>query len=138
MKPYRIFDHTADLGVEIYGRTKKDLFTNAAFAVFDLMADLNTVEARETWPISVEGADSVDLLINYLREALDLFNGKKLLLKTFTIHEIEEGRLSGEGRGETYDPARHRLKREIKAATYHQAEVREGPKGWTARVIFDV
>jgi len=41
-------------------------------------------------------------------------------------------------RGETYDPARHRIKQEIKAVTYHQAAVEKTAAGWRARVVFDV
>jgi len=36
---YRLFDHTADLGVEVFGKTRKDLFVNAAAALFDLLLD---------------------------------------------------------------------------------------------------
>jgi len=32
--PYRVFDHTADLGVEIYGINKEELFCNSAFCRF--------------------------------------------------------------------------------------------------------
>ncbi|MBN2569706.1 MAG: archease, partial [Deltaproteobacteria bacterium] len=38
---YTVFDHTADLGVEIYGSDEKELFSNAAHALFDIMTDIN-------------------------------------------------------------------------------------------------
>jgi SHS2 domain-containing protein len=40
MKRYRVFDHTADLGIQVLGRTVEELFVNGAYALFDLMADL--------------------------------------------------------------------------------------------------
>jgi len=138
MKLYRVFDHTADLGIEIFGETRKALFIHAAFAVFDLMTDLHSVQPQESRRISVEGADREDLLINYLREVLSLFNGEKLLLKEFSIDEINDRHLTGEVQGEVFDPARHPLMREIKAVTYHRAEVRETGHGWQGKVIFDV
>jgi len=138
MKRYRVFDHTADLGIEIFGETQKALFIHAAFAVFDLMADLDSVQPKESLRISVEGADREDLLINYLREVLYLFNGKKLLLKNFSIDEMDDRHLTGNVQGEFFDPGRHLLKREIKAVTYHRAEVRETEHGWQGKVIFDV
>ncbi len=138
MKPYRVFDHTADLGVEVFGETEKALFMNGAFAVFDLLADLRSVRSKEAYPISVEGADREDLFVNYLREVLYLFNGKRVLLKKVLIEEMDDRHLRGTMRGETFDPGRHRLKREIKAVTYHRVEVRHRPGGWRARVIFDV
>jgi len=45
--PYRIFEHTADLGMEVYGIDERDLFQNAAAAVFDIMTDVNLVRARK-------------------------------------------------------------------------------------------
>jgi len=138
MKPYRVFDHTADLGIEIFGGTQQALFIHAAFALFDLMADLHTVRLKESRRVSVEGADREDLLVNYLREVLYLFNGEKLLLKHFSIDAMDDRHLTGDVQGETFDPCRHLLKREIKAVTYHGAEVRETEQGWRGRVICDV
>ncbi len=138
MKPYRVFDHTADLGIEVYGRTLPELYAHAAYAVYDLMADLDAVRPETLRKISVEGADREDLLVNYLREVLHLFYGEKLLLKSFSIDAIDERSLAGTVKGEAFDRERHRLKREIKAVTYHRTEVRETPGGWRARVILDV
>jgi SHS2 domain-containing protein len=138
MNRYRVFDHTADLGVEIYGKTVKDLFANAAFAVFDILTDLNRVRAIEEKKITVEGEGWEDLLINYLREVLYLFNGEGLLLKEFSIIDIDPHHLRGKVSGEVFDPLKHRMNKEIKAVTYHQITVRETPDGWVGRVIFDV
>jgi SHS2 domain-containing protein len=138
MNRYRVFDHTADLGVEIYGKTVKDLFANAAFAVFDILTDLNRVRVIEEKKITVEGEGWEDLLINYLREVLYLFNGEGLLLKEFSIIDIDPHHLRGKVSGEVFDPLKHRMNKEIKAVTYHQITVRETPDGWVGRVIFDV
>jgi SHS2 domain-containing protein len=138
MNRYRVFDHTADLGVEIYGKTVKDLFANAAFAVFDILTDLNRVRVIEEKKITVEGEGWEDLLINYLREVLYLFNGEGLLLKEFSIIDIDPQHLRGKVSGEVFDPLKHRMNKEIKAVTYHQITVRETPDGWVGRVIFDV
>jgi SHS2 domain-containing protein len=138
MKRYRVFDHTADLGVEILGKTVNELYANAVFAVYDLMADLSTVEPKQVRKISVEGTDREDLLVNCLREALDLFNGEKMLLKSFAVHKLDNRHLEGNAKGEAFDPGRHKIKREIKAVTYHGTQVRETSDGWCARVIFDV
>ncbi len=66
MLSYIFFDHTADIGVEIFGRTKKDLFAHAAFALFDIMIQ-DTGNKGKANRKTVEGADTTDLLINYLR-----------------------------------------------------------------------
>ncbi len=138
MDRYRIFDHTADLGMEIFGKTVQELFANAAFAVFDTITDLSRVRAREERKITVEGTGWEDLLVNYLREVLYLFNGEGILLKEYSIMEIDPQHLKGAVSGERFDSSTHRINTEIKAVTYHQVTVRETPDGWIGRVIFDV
>jgi len=138
MKPYKTFDHTADLGIAIRGTSEEDLFANAAFAVFDIITDLGRVEPRETRRVLVEGDSREDLFINFLREILYLYNGERWLLKDIRITKIDEKALEAEARGEPLDGQKHEICKEIKAVTYHQAEVHKTPKGWAARVIFDV
>jgi SHS2 domain-containing protein len=138
MKTYRLIDHTADLGIEVSGGSEKELYRNAAIAVHDMIVDLRNVRPREVRKIVVEGRDREDLLINFLREILYLYNGEHWLLKKLTIGKLEVGRIEATLRGETFDRSRHGLRHEIKAVTYHQAEVWETPRGWKARVIFDV
>jgi SHS2 domain-containing protein len=138
MKPYHAFDHTADLGLVITGANEADLFANAAYAVFDIITDLDRVAALETRRIVAEGDSREDLLINFLREILYLYNGERWLLKGLRIVRISEKGLEAEVRGELFDSEKHEICKEIKAVTYHQAQVSQTPAGWTARVIFDV
>lgn len=138
MKAYHTFDHTADLGLAITGASAEELFVNAAMAVFDLITDLARVEPREIRRIVVEGESPEDLLINFLREVLYLYNGERWLMKEIRMSRFGDAALEAEARGEPLDPQKHEICKEIKAVTYHQAEVHRTPEGWTARVIFDV
>lgn len=135
---YRIFDHTADLGIEIYGSDEKELFTNAAYALLDTMADMDRIEVYAKRRFAVGGSDWEDLLVNFLREILSLFNGEELLLKEFSISYINSHYVTGEAGGEVFNPEKHQIKMEIKAVTYHQVRVEQTPDGWKGRVIFDV
>ena len=135
---YRIFDHTADLGVEVTAATQEELYAGAAVALSDLLTELSSVRSRIVREIVVDGGDPADLLVNFLREVLYLWNGGGWLVKTCMIRQVDSRRLSAVLRGESFDPARHRIKTEIKAVTYHQAAVERTGNGWTARVVFDV
>ncbi len=138
MITYRTFDHTADLGIEVYGRTREELFVHAAEALADLLADREG-KADRTVRICATGEDAPDLLVNFLREILYQFHGNRLLLGQIRITTLEENRICAEARGEVLDPASGRLRKEIKAVTYHQASLSRGRAGrWTARVILDV
>jgi SHS2 domain-containing protein len=135
---YRVFDHTADLGVEVSAATIEELYAAAAFALFDLLTDLSTVRAGIAREIVVTGEDPADLLVNFLREVLYMWNGGGLLIKSCLIREATPQRLKAVLRGETFDSGRHSIKQEIKAVTYHQATVCETEKGFVAKVVFDV
>ena len=136
--PYRIFDHTADLGVEISAATVEELYAAAGFALFNLLTDLSQVRAGIAREIVVAGEEPADLLVNFLREILYLWNGERFLIKTCSIREATPQRLKALLRGEAFDPGRHRMKAEIKAVTYHQASVCETEAGFVAKVVFDV
>jgi SHS2 domain-containing protein len=135
---YRVFDHTADLGVEVTAATQEELYAGAAIALFDLLADLATVRAGTSREVVVAGEDAADLLVNFLRELLDAYNGDGFLIKACLVEEVNSRQLKALLRGERFDPARHRIRMEIKAVTYHQASVEKTGDGWVARVVFDV
>ncbi len=138
MTGYRLFDHTADLGIEVSGNTVEELYAGAAMALFDLLTDAMAIRVTGVREIAVEGEDPADLLVNFLRELLAAWNTEGFLGGECTIREVTPRRLIALLGGEPYDPARHRIKQEIKAVTYHQSSVRQTARGWVARVIFDV
>ena len=135
---YRLFEHTADLGIEIFGADPGELLRNGVHALFDLMTDLEAVRPERSWRFSVDGTAWDDLLVNLLREVLYRASAEGALFREFTIEDLEEYRVTGTGRGEFFDPRRHRMEMEIKAVTYHGLEVVPTESGWKGRVICDV
>lgn len=137
-KKYRLIDHTADFGIHVFGKDSEDLFSNAAFALFDLVTDMSTVKGGNKKKIFVTGSDWPDLMVNWLRELLYLWAGSELLVKSVKIQKITASEINAILCCEDYDPGRHVIKNEIKAVTYHQIQVAPYPRGWEARIIFDV
>jgi len=135
---YRTIDHTADFGIRVFGSDPKDLFANAAYALFDLLIDINSLKGEKTRSLTVFGKDRPDLMINWLREILFLWNGNGMLIKKAEIISLSETKLSATVFFDRYDPDRHDIKMEIKAVTYHQVQVTGKPSGWEAKVIFDI
>jgi SHS2 domain-containing protein len=138
MKTYKVLDHTADIGIEVWGKTKKELFGNAVEAMFDLMVDIQYINAVEEKNVKVAGADIEDLLVNFLREELYLFNGKKWIVKQCKLLKLTAGQIVAQVQGESYDSDKHQLKKEIKAVTYHGISVKKTNQSWKAKIIFDV
>jgi SHS2 domain-containing protein len=110
MKTYKVLDHTADIGIEVWGKTKKELFGNAVEAMFDLIVDLTGVNDVNEKVVTAKGADAEDLLVNFLREALYLFNGKRWLIKKCKLLELTARHVVAQLHGEPYNSQKHQLK----------------------------
>ncbi|MDL1979922.1 MAG: archease [Deltaproteobacteria bacterium] len=136
---YETIDHTADFGIHIFGADAKDLFANAAFALFDLITDIDALKGLNEHEVRITGDDWPDTMVNWLRELLYLWTCKEMLVKTATISYLTEHELTARVNFDPYDPDRHEIKNEIKAVTYHQIDVKSLPDGrWMSQIIFDV
>ncbi|MBI1747638.1 MAG: archease [Acidobacteria bacterium] len=135
---YEALDHTADARVRVSGDSMEALFANAAFALFDTMADLGCVQTRQRLSLHVSADNRERLLHAWLSELLFLFATQHLLLSEFCIRSLTPTRLEAEVGGEPLDLGRHTFYTEVKAVTFHQlrVECREGE--WIAEIIFDI
>jgi SHS2 domain-containing protein len=137
-KKYRLTTRQSELAVKVTGGSQADLFANSAFALFDVISDVETIEIKERMPLEVEGADRDDLLVNWMRELLYLYQGSGYLLKEFVIREVKDTSVKAEVCGEKIDPDRHEIKQEIAAVAYHQSRMTKTGNQWTAQLIFEV
>ncbi|OGP19454.1 MAG: hypothetical protein A2038_03955 [Deltaproteobacteria bacterium GWA2_57_13] len=138
LKKYRILGRSSDLLIKVFGGTQAELFANAAFALFDLITDIETIEVRERLPLEVEGVNRDDLMVNWMRELLYLYQGSGYLLKEVRVHEAREDYVRGEVCGEKFDPDRHEIQRDIRAVAYHQSRMDKTGDQWTAQVNFEL
>ena len=135
---YELIDHTADMGIQVRGHDPSQLFANAALALFDIIAGGSHTEPRVELTVAVIGQDWADLMVNWLRECLYLWNGKGGLVHSIKMLSIEEYKLTAILHYDLYAAQRHTVNMEIKAVTYHQVEVGPVRDGWRAQVIFDI
>ncbi len=137
-KRYEILDVTADVGILAFGEGIKALFENAALGMFSLVVDPEKIKVKEKVGVKVESKNLEDLLVAWLNEILFIFETKEFILKNCMILEMDEKHIIAEISGEHYNPEIHPREIHIKAATYHDLEIKEHNSGWMARVIFDV
>ena len=137
-KNYRITTHQNELAVRIVGNSQADLFANSGFALFDVMSDIDKIEATERLSLEVEGSDRDDLMVNWIRELLYLYQGSGYLLKEFKINEVKDTSVKAEVAGEKSDPDRHEIKQEIAAVAFHKSRMRKTGNQWIAQVIFEI
>jgi SHS2 domain-containing protein len=137
-KNYRITARQSELAVRIVGKSQANLFENAAVALFDVLTESDKIEAKERMQLEVEGSDRDDLLVNWLRELLYLYQGSAYLLSEFNIREVKDTVMKAEVGGEKLDPDRHEVKQEITAVAYHKSHMQKTGDQWIAQVIFEV
>jgi len=134
---FEFFDHTAEVGLLAYGSDLKEAFANAAYGLISFLTDPETVRAEVARDIEVTAQDQAALVVAWLNELLFLLGVENLLFRKFEVTELDETRLRARAYGEVVDPARHRIKTEVKSATYHLLSVEKNER-WRIRVILDV
>ena len=133
---YRLIDHTADTGIALEAPTRSELFRQAALALFDQVVDRSTVVYERRVDVAVSGDDDAELLFNWLRELLYLWNGRGMLVRSVDIADIGPTTLAAQAAGEAFDGRRHAIRAEIKAVTYHRLTVAgDDVTGWSAGFI---
>jgi len=141
MKKYKLLNHTADIRVAVWGKTRKELFANAVAAMFDLMVSMSgedETKPLEEKTVKITGNDLEDTLINFLRETLYLFNGRGWLVRCCEPLELNKRSITARMQGELYNRQKNPQKTEIKAVTYHGLSINKSKNTWQAKVVFDV
>ena len=137
-KRYEQFSHTADIGVRVFGETLKELFENAAFAMFDILADLEGLKGEITQDFELTAPNHEELLISWLDELLYNFYAKNIIFYKFEVTELSEDVIRAKAFGRSLSENRNRLKTEIKAATYYNLKIIKKDDYYEVDIIFDV
>jgi SHS2 domain-containing protein len=138
VKPFEIIDHTADIGIVAYGADIKQVFANAALGLFNLMADLDNLKEDVEREIELSAEDVEVLLVEWLNELIYISEVEHIIFKRFEINELRNTQLKATCFGEKIKPGQHRLKREIKAATYHMLRLNKEDGSYKVQIIFDI
>jgi SHS2 domain-containing protein len=138
MKKYEFFDHTADLGLRIYGPSLAGLFENAGCALFDVLTDRASVQPRQRQRFTLQRDNEEELLVEWLGSLLYEFDARGLLFSRFAVEELDGQSLAASAYGEQFQPGCHELKTVVKAVTYHGLSIRQENGLWLATVVIDV
>ena len=134
----QFLDHTADGGILVQAPDLKELFARAAWGMFSLVTDVDTVRPVERSRFRIEASDLAALMVNWLSELNYRHVTEHRLFGKFSIIEIGEKWLLAEVEGERFDPTRHKIFTEIKAVTFHDLRVERDDRGWKTQIIFDL
>jgi SHS2 domain-containing protein len=137
-KAFEIINHTADIGFIVYGTDVKELFSNAALALFSLISEPEGIEDKLHFNLKVSSEDTDSLLVEWLNELIYFFDAKHLLFNRCDIESLTDNELNATCHGEGFDPMKHKIRRGVKAATYHMLKLDKNGEGYKAQVILDI
>lgn len=136
-------DHTGDAGLRITAGSLTDLLTVCTQQMVRLVCPEGRIRRSLARPVQVEGADLVELFINWLSEVNSLMSIHHEIYDIVTIELLSLPddpplQVKGTAQGEPIDPERHHIALEIKAVTFHAAYVHQTDDNWECQVIFDL
>jgi len=135
------FEHQADIGVRGTGKTLEQAFEECAKAMFTVMADIENIKPEKSITGKTTATDHISLLVCWLNDLLAYKDIENMILahfKTSITRQDKQYTIEWEAKGETINPKNQEILVEVKAATFHQALVKQEKGEWTAQCIVDV
>ena len=130
---FREIEHTADWAIEVWAPTFAGLLEQAARGMYALLRLRWQAGPQHTHRLHLTAPDPESLLVDFLTELLFILETQGVAFEHFHLDATPtqvQGRLQGR-------PTAGQEK-EIKAVTYHNLRVVQGPGGWWATITFDV
>lgn len=140
MKKFEIIEHTADIGIRVFGEDTNGLFLSASSALFSLLMDYKPNPVIKKI-IKLQAQNLEELLVSWLNELISLVFTYGYLFSSFEIKVNNEdgiNKLQAVVRGEQLNDISSKINMEIKAATYHNLKIVKNNKYYVVEVIFDV
>jgi len=134
MKGFEEVEHTADWAFRVRGCDLRELLENAARAMSALDEQGPGDGPTVVHEVEVQGVDRETLLVNWLNEILYLEQTRAEVYDRFQVVEVGENQLRARLYGR---PSTDRITH-IKAATFHNLQVKQTSEGLEATVVVDV
>lgn len=134
--PFSEREHTADVLMHICGATKKELFEEAARALFSVMFPTSAHE-EVTIHFTLNGEDKEHLLHLFLSEILFYAEVECVALSRAKVTFTTSG-LSAELFGEPFCREKHAGGTEVKGVSLSGMEIARTDEGWCTLILFDV
>lgn len=138
MKRYEQTDHTADIGLKIFGNSLPELFANAGYALCDTVTKISAINPVTKQTFCLQRDTTEELLVEWMGALLYTFETEGLIFSRFNIMSINKNSLSAEAEGEFFNSALHTIKNGVKAVTYHKLKIEEKSGLWQAEIVLDI
>ena len=131
-------EHTADLMLKVEAGSKEELFTTFGLELYQALLEETPSGRRSVRLIKIAGDNLEQQLVGFLNELIYLVEKEYFSAENFKDFVFEKNSLSVTADGWMYDIDELALKQEIKAATYHDLDVKQRADKLSATVVFDI
>lgn len=123
------------MGIFIYGRDEKKLFSNAAYAFKKIIAGDRKIAEKQREKVELDYSDLEMGLFQWMSELLFLYDSRAFLPNRVEFELFSRERLKATLYGDifTFQPKVY-----IKAITMHKLKIEKTPSGLRARIIIDL
>ncbi len=137
MVKYKFLDKlTSDVIYEAYGKDLKEIFENAALALFSVICKVDKVKSKKKEEFEVKAETVEDLMFNWLQSLIAIVDTEQMFFSKFEIKEISETRLIADLYGE---PIRPELgETVVKAVTMYKYKFEQSERGYKVTVSLDI
>ncbi len=130
--------HTADVRMKISGETPEQLFLAGLLGMSQILKENLCNESHsleKQAEIELKAPDLTCLLVDFLSEVLSISYTEKAIYCRMENVDLTETR----AKAILYGTGINKLDEEIKAVTYHEAEVaRKSSNHWETIIVFDI
>lgn len=132
---YELVNHIADVRLRVEAASVEELFRDAVRGLYAVMHAHTAGGAPVTRRIVVEeSADRTALLVDFLNEVLQRAHIARECFHDARFTRLDEWNAVAELTGVA--PAE--FEEDVKAVTYHEADVREENGAWTTMLVLDI
>jgi len=137
MEKYKFIDDlTSDVMFEAYGKTLKEVFANAAEAMFKVICQIEKIKPKKAVLIEAKAENADKLMIAWLQELIATVDIKGMFFSKFDILEISGKRIKAKCWGEPASPEKGGTV--VKAVTYYKYLFEKTKDGFKTRVALDI
>ena len=105
MGKYKFIDDlTSDVLFEAYGSDLKELFANAAEALFSVICQIDKVEPKQTEEFEIKGENLEDTMWDWLSGLIAIVDTEQMFFSKFEIEEVDERHVKAKLSGESIRP----------------------------------
>ena len=132
---FELIHHTADVRLRVTSPSLEDLFRDAVSGMYAVMRGTSRGDSPVIREIRVDdSADTTALLVDFLNEVLNRAHIGRELFDSIAFSRFEETSITAQLSGSA--PAE--FEEDVKAVTYHEAEVRNENGVWSTMLVFDL